>query len=226
MKRDSLKTCMVRWAGVSSVKSRRKAARSASPSGVQFPALFLGFTSITVQLRRRSDAGLAKSEARDVVRLAGQSVQFPARRPPDPTGPLGHLPVCGSRQGALVFMLEHPGWLMAGPRGQKEASRALALGALLRKLRRERGYTLDQLASRIPMSASNLSRLELGSQGPPADEVIERLAAALEAPESDLLRAAGREDGSRSFEQAVLDRLDAIRRDVREVKAAVMDRQG
>jgi transcriptional regulator with XRE-family HTH domain len=125
-----------------------------------------------------------------------------------------------------VFMLEHPGWLMAGPRGQKEASRALALGALLRKLRRERGYTLDQLASRIPMSASNLSRLELGSQGPPADEVIERLAAALEAPESDLLRAAGREDGSRSFEQAVLDRLDAIRRDVREVKAAVMDRQG
>jgi transcriptional regulator with XRE-family HTH domain len=122
-------------------------------------------------------------------------------------------------------MLEDPGWLMASPRGQKEAGRALALGALLRKLRRERGYTLDQLANRIPMSASNLSRLELGSQGPPADEIIERLASALEVPANDLLRAAGREGGGRSFEQAVLDRLDAIRRDVREVKAAVVDRQ-
>jgi transcriptional regulator with XRE-family HTH domain len=113
---------------------------------------------------------------------------------------------------------------MASPRGQKEAGRALALGALLRKLRRERRQTLAQLAKRVPMSASNLSRLELGSQGPPADEIIERLAAALEVPASELLRAAGRQGGDRAFEQAVLERLDAIRRDVREVKAAVLDR--
>ena len=124
-----------------------------------------------------------------------------------------------------MFMLENQGWLMASPRGKKEASRALALGALLRKLRRERGYTLDQLATRIPMSASNLSRLELGSQGPPADEVIERLADALEAPAHELLRAAGRTTDSSSFEQAVLERLEAIGRDVREVKAAVAERR-
>lgn len=110
---------------------------------------------------------------------------------------------------------------MASPRGQREASRALALGALLRKLRRDRGYTLDQLAKRIPMSASNLSRVELGSQGPPADEVIERIAKALDAPAADLLHAAGRMGGGRSFEQVILDRLDAISRDVLEVKQAV-----
>ncbi len=113
---------------------------------------------------------------------------------------------------------------MANPRGKSEASRALALGALLRKLRRDRGYTLDQLAKRIPMSASNLSRLELGSQGPPPDEVIERIAKALDADTAELLHAAGRVGGGESFEQAVLERLDAIGRDVREVKDAVVGR--
>lgn len=121
-------------------------------------------------------------------------------------------------------MLEDTGWSMASSRGQKEASRALALGALLRKLRRERGYTLDQLAKRIPMSASNLSRVELGSQGPPADEVIERIAKALGADASELLQAAGRLGGGESFERAVLERLDAIGRDVREVRDAVVPR--
>lgn len=110
---------------------------------------------------------------------------------------------------------------MASPRGKKEESRALALGALVRKLRRERGYTLNQLAEQIPMSASNLSRLELGSQGPPADEVIERIAALLEADADELLRAAGRSAGGQSFEEAVLDKLDSIGQDVREVKNAL-----
>jgi transcriptional regulator with XRE-family HTH domain len=122
-------------------------------------------------------------------------------------------------------MLEDRGSPMASPRGQREASRALALGALLRKLRRERGYTLVQLAELIPMSASNLSRVELGSQGPPADEVIERIARALGADTAELLRAAGRVGEVESFERAVLERLDAIGRDVREVKEAVVSRK-
>jgi transcriptional regulator with XRE-family HTH domain len=116
------------------------------------------------------------------------------------------------------------GWFMASSRGQKEASRALALGALLRKRRRERGYTLDRLAKQIPMSASNLSRLELGSQGPPADEVIERIARALDTDPGELLQAAGRIGGGQSYEQVVLDRLDAIGRDVREVRKAIAKR--
>jgi transcriptional regulator with XRE-family HTH domain len=110
---------------------------------------------------------------------------------------------------------------MASPRGNKEASRALALGALVRKLRRERGLTLAQLAKGIPMSASNLSRIELGSQGPPADEAVEHIAAALDVDPAELLRAAGRAANGQSFEEAVLGKLNAIGHDVREVKDAV-----
>jgi transcriptional regulator with XRE-family HTH domain len=111
---------------------------------------------------------------------------------------------------------------MASPRGDKEASRALALGALVRKRRRDRGLTLAQLATLIPMSASNLSRIELGSQkGPPADEIIERIAAVLDADVDELLRAAGRSGSGQSFEETVLDKLDAIGRDVQAVKQAI-----
>ena len=110
---------------------------------------------------------------------------------------------------------------MASPRGEKEAQRAQALGALVRKLRRERSFTLGELAGRIPMSASNLSRLELGNQGPPADEAIERIAAALEVDAGDLLLAAGRVAGGQSFEDAVLDRLDVIDREIQAVKDAL-----
>jgi transcriptional regulator with XRE-family HTH domain len=110
---------------------------------------------------------------------------------------------------------------MASPRGKKEASRAHALGVLVRKLRRARKETLGELAERIPMSASNLSRLELGNQGPPADEAIERIAAALETDASELLRAAGRAAGGQSFEEQVLDRLDALSQDLRQVKDAM-----
>jgi transcriptional regulator with XRE-family HTH domain len=110
---------------------------------------------------------------------------------------------------------------MTSPRGNTEADRALALGALVRKLRRERRMTLNQLAERVPMSASNLSRIELGSQGPPADEIIERIGLALEADPGELLRAAGRYATGKTFEEAVLARLDALGRDVREVKATL-----
>lgn len=110
---------------------------------------------------------------------------------------------------------------MTSPRRNTEADRALALGALVRKLRRERHLTLNQLAERVPMSASNLSRIELGAQGPPADEIIERIGLALKANPAELLRAAGRYATGKTFEETVLARLDAIGRDVREVKQAL-----
>lgn len=74
------------------------------------------------------------------------------------------------------------------------------------------------------MSASNLSRIELGEQGPPPDEVIERIAAALEVDRAELLRAAGRYTSGQTFEETVLARLDALSRDIREVRQAVTGR--
>jgi transcriptional regulator with XRE-family HTH domain len=110
---------------------------------------------------------------------------------------------------------------MTAPKGTTEASRALALGALVRKLRREHRLTLNQLAERVPMSASNLSRIELGSQGPPPDEIIERLGLALDADPAELLRAAGRYATGQTFEETVLARLDALNRDMRQVRGDV-----
>jgi transcriptional regulator with XRE-family HTH domain len=107
---------------------------------------------------------------------------------------------------------------MASP---TEAGRALALGALVRKLRRERRFTLRQLAEKVPMSSSNLSRIELGAQGPPADEIIERIGMALDVDPAELLRAAGRYATGRTFEETVLARLDALSRDLRQVKKDV-----
>jgi transcriptional regulator with XRE-family HTH domain len=110
---------------------------------------------------------------------------------------------------------------MPTPLGHTEASRALALGALIRRLRRERRLTLRELAERVPMSASNLSRIELGAQGPPPDEIIERIATALEVDRAELLRAAGRYATGQTFEETVLARLDALSRDIRAIKHAV-----
>jgi transcriptional regulator with XRE-family HTH domain len=104
---------------------------------------------------------------------------------------------------------------MPGPRSKTEADRARALGALIRDRRRVQRLTLKQLAILVPMSASNLSRIELGAQGPPADEII---AQALKADPAELLHAAGRYATGKTFEEIVLARLDTITRDVRDVK--------
>ncbi len=90
-------------------------------------------------------------------------------------------------------------------------------------MRRDHELTLRQLAERVPMSASNLSRIELGVQGPPPDEIIERIAHALDADPAELLRAAGRYATGKTFEETVLARLDALTRDMREVSGDVRD---
>jgi transcriptional regulator with XRE-family HTH domain len=95
------------------------------------------------------------------------------------------------------------------------------LGALVRKLRRERRLTLNQLAERVPMSASNLSRIELGAQGPPADEIIGRIGLALDADPNELMRVAGRVATGKSFEEQVLARLEALAHDMRQIKGDV-----
>jgi transcriptional regulator with XRE-family HTH domain len=71
------------------------------------------------------------------------------------------------------------------------------------------------------MSPSNLSRLELGTQGPPSDETLESIAAALDVEAAELLIAAGRPAGGKTFEDVVLEKLDALDRDMQAVKNAV-----
>ncbi len=64
------------------------------------------------------------------------------------------------------------------------------------------------------MSPGNLSRLENGEHGPPADEVITKMAAILDVDAGELFKLAGRDVGGASFEQHVLSELQRLRRDV------------
>jgi transcriptional regulator with XRE-family HTH domain len=99
-------------------------------------------------------------------------------------------------------------------RPDSQAERAHAFGARLRALRRERKLTQRQVAEQVPMSPGNLSRLENGEHGPPSDEVITALAAALETDTDELLKLAGRDVGGASFERQVLAELGRLRREM------------
>jgi transcriptional regulator with XRE-family HTH domain len=64
------------------------------------------------------------------------------------------------------------------------------------------------------MSPGNLSRLENGEHGPPADEVITQLAAILGMDVAELFKLAGRDVGGVSFEGQVLSDLQRLRREM------------
>jgi transcriptional regulator with XRE-family HTH domain len=65
------------------------------------------------------------------------------------------------------------------------------------------------------MSAANLSRIETGEQGPPSDEVIERLARILGTDPTDLLTLAGR--------TAIGTSSDMLLRELRQLRAEIKD---
>ena len=102
---------------------------------------------------------------------------------------------------------------MPGNRADSQAARAVAFGARIRQLRRAPRLTQRQVAERVPMSAGNLSRIENGEQGPPSDELIQRLADALGADTEELLALATRRG----------DRADVLLREIRELRREVRD---
>lgn len=110
---------------------------------------------------------------------------------------------------------------MPARRPTSQVQRAHAFGERIRSLRRLQKLKQRDVAAQLPMSAGHLSRLETGEYGPPSDEVIERLAKVLEADPFELLRIAGRDVGSRSFEEQVLAELRIIRSGIDRLEAAV-----
>jgi transcriptional regulator with XRE-family HTH domain len=114
---------------------------------------------------------------------------------------------------------------MPRARQEPDIDRALAFGALVKRHRRAAKLTQAALASRVPMSQSNLSRIEAGDQGPPADNVIPPLAAALGIDPSVLLRAAGRQPGTAGFEQTVLEQLHGLRDDIAALREDITDKK-
>jgi transcriptional regulator with XRE-family HTH domain len=104
---------------------------------------------------------------------------------------------------------------MPSSRQPSQQGRAAVFGARVRLLRRSLKLTQREVAERIPMSGANLSRIENGDQGPPADEVIVRLAEVLRADRDELLRLAGRSAERSDFESRVLAELRGMREELR-----------
>lgn len=98
---------------------------------------------------------------------------------------------------------------------------ARALGSLIRDGRRAKKLSQRQLAAELPMSQTQLSRIELGDQPPPSDEVLLGIATALELDPRELLRVAGRQAAGATFETVVLDRLDRLTATIGELGEAI-----
>src|SRR3954447_4874013 len=103
---------------------------------------------------------------------------------------------------------------MPSQRRDSQSARAAAFGGRIRQLRRAKKLTLKAAAEPLPMSGANLSRIENGTQGPPADEVIARIAEVLGGDEAELLRLAGRSVDPASLERRVLSELRSLRTEV------------
>jgi transcriptional regulator with XRE-family HTH domain len=72
-----------------------------------------------------------------------------------------------------------------------------AFGTYLKKARKEKGYSVNQLALYSDVSSSQISRIENGLRGVPKPETIEKLAKGLKMPYEELMKFAGYiEDGS------------------------------
>jgi transcriptional regulator with XRE-family HTH domain len=92
-----------------------------------------------------------------------------------------------------------------------EDHRALTLGALIRRARKDKKLSQKKLAAKLSMSQGHLSRIEAGEHAPPSDDMLIRMAEVLGLDPRVLLRAAGRHAAGTTFEQLVLDRLDALK---------------
>jgi transcriptional regulator with XRE-family HTH domain len=76
---------------------------------------------------------------------------------------------------------------------QKEKRMATtSFGSFLREARAQRGQTLAEVAAAVEISIPYLSRIERDREGPPGDDLIRRLAHALDSPEDEAFAAARR----------------------------------
>ena len=65
-------------------------------------------------------------------------------------------------------------------------------GIRLRELRNKSGMTQRELAQKVGVDFSYLSKIESGAVPPPSPKVISRIAMALKADENELITLAGR----------------------------------
>ena len=110
-------------------------------------------------------------------------------------------------------MAESEGQKRRAKRPQEEKPEQLDLspvvGANLRRLRTERGLSLEGLARSSGVSRAMLSQIELG-QSAPTINVLWKIARALELPFSALMSAPGQAAGTRVIQAARTKRLTSL----------------
>ena len=81
-------------------------------------------------------------------------------------------------------------------------------GTYLKKLRKEKGFTLKQVERAAKVSNAYLSLVERGRRNPPHPEILKRLAKVYDTPQRDLLVAAGYldDDPSERIERARVEK--------------------
>jgi transcriptional regulator with XRE-family HTH domain len=85
----------------------------------------------------------------------------------------------------------------------------MEIGKVIRKVRLERGATLEAIALAAGTDAANLSRIERGKQGF-SEDTIERVAHALELPLSSLYLRAEQESADRRIRAFETDKDDPV----------------
>ncbi|MEC0369433.1 transcriptional regulator [Paenibacillus chibensis] len=91
-------------------------------------------------------------------------------------------------------------------------------GSTLKRLREQKGYTINQLAEAAGISNSQISRMENGLRGIPKAPTIRKLADALEAPYGELMGAAGYLEDRDGINQAETTPEWATSKDKRDFK--------
>ena len=73
----------------------------------------------------------------------------------------------------------------------------------LRSLRKMKGFTIREVASRSGVSTAYISQLENGNRGVPSPEILKKLSEGLNIPYEDLMRLAGylEDDRQTSFSE-------------------------
>lgn len=88
----------------------------------------------------------------------------------------------------------------------------MTFGERIKELRKAKGFSQRELAGRISIDFSYLSKIENGRMEPPSEEVILRIAEELDANADELIILAGKFPSDLAQELKTVERVNVLRR--------------
>jgi len=96
----------------------------------------------------------------------------------------------------------------------KEGRRVMNFGERVRELRKEQGMSQRELADRAGIDFTYLSKIENGRMEPPSEEVIRRVAGALDTDADELIVLADKFPSDLAQQLKTPERVKALRREL------------